>query len=488
MASSTYQRASLMLQKAKGPKWKRELVSDHKFDFMDVEAFRETTCLLSIRYLILLCSVVVSTLVYGADLWSAGILLIYDHWSLSTQPKIPFYISKWIYVGCIVISFMLLAWEIRKTRTVMETRDISLAVTNPLAYRTYSIKSYSHFCLLQKIKSSTKWSDVIIFYVFYTLKTWKRVIIAQGPRQIIAGVTVYALLKSAWTAENGSFKFSADWDTYGQDWPQRVALFLMSFTCILWVISAIQIVLAVFLYFPILCQIQGNLKEYCCHKIDKRIDELLEKQRKKRLREREKYSNSISSKKSKSKSQKKNNKQPIDETIPALPTLPNVALYAGEKTDASWLYQQPQQQHSFGNYYDSQPMTPLESSYSLARNPTKYSPYNDASYQSQMYQPAGAYTQESTNDYYYSQQYQQQYSNTINAPTGTTPATTGYNKPHEYNDDIDTSVYNNKVIYSNAINPGDSTYNSSEQKESFNRGVNDPHLPTQEDIHDDAFN
>lgn len=65
---------------------------------------------------------------------------------------------------------MLLAWEIRKTRNVMETRDISLAVTNPLAYKTYSVKSYSHFCLLQKIKNSTKWSDVIIFYVFYTLK------------------------------------------------------------------------------------------------------------------------------------------------------------------------------------------------------------------------------------------------------------------------------------------------------------------------------
>lgn len=65
---------------------------------------------------------------------------------------------------------MLLAWEIRKTRSVMETRDISLAVTNPLAYRTYSLKDYSYFCLLQKIKNSTKWSDVIIFYVFYTLK------------------------------------------------------------------------------------------------------------------------------------------------------------------------------------------------------------------------------------------------------------------------------------------------------------------------------
>lgn len=32
---------------------------------------------------------------------------------------------------------------------------------------------------------------------------WKRVIVAQGPRQIIAGITLYALLFSAWTDANG---------------------------------------------------------------------------------------------------------------------------------------------------------------------------------------------------------------------------------------------------------------------------------------------
>ncbi|KAL0136889.1 hypothetical protein V8B55DRAFT_1543456 [Mucor lusitanicus] len=435
--SNAYKRASLVLQKATGPKWKQELVSDHKFDFIDIEDFREHNCMLAIRYILLLCSVVVSVMVYGADLWSAAILLIYDKWSLSTQPKIPFYISKWIYVGCIALSFMLLAWEIRKTRNVMATRDISLAVTNPLAYRTYSVRSYIHFCLLQKIKSSTRWS-------------WKRVIVAQGPRQIIAGITVYALLKSAWTDANGGFKFSDDWDTYGKDWPQRVALVLMCFTCILWILSALSILLAVLLYFPILCQIQGNLKEYCCHKIDKRIDELLEKQRKKRLRENErKYANSISSKKSK-RHNKKDGDQVI-EAMPALPTLPkidNVDLYAGEKKNSPWLYQHHEQQNSF--YYDSQPMTPLESSYSLQRNPTnKYDPYNEApriQYQNSVHQPAKAYTQpdNTTSNYYYSQQPQYSdhstaYNTPTTAPSYNQPAshdtsTTTVNKPHARDD------------------------------------------------------
>lgn len=76
--SNAYKRASLVLQKATGPKWKQELVSDHKFDFIDIEDFREHNCILTIRYIILLCSVVVSVMVYGADLWSAAILLIYD--------------------------------------------------------------------------------------------------------------------------------------------------------------------------------------------------------------------------------------------------------------------------------------------------------------------------------------------------------------------------------------------------------------------------
>ncbi|EPB86202.1 hypothetical protein HMPREF1544_07014 [Mucor circinelloides 1006PhL] len=445
--SNAYKRASLVLQKATGPKWKQELVSDHKFDFIDIEDFREHNCILTIRYIILLCSVVVSVMVYGADLWSAAILLIYDKWSLSTQPKIPFYISKWIYVGCIALSFILLAWEIRKTRNVMATRDISLAVTNPLAYRTYSVKSYIHFCLLQKIKSSTRWSDVIIFYVFYTLKGWKRVIVAQGPRQIIAGITVYALLKSAWTDANGGFKFSDDWDTYGKDWPQRVALVLMCFTCILWILSALSILLAVLLYFPILCQIQGNLKEYCCHKIDKRIDELLEKQRKKRLRENErKYANSISSKKSK-KNHKKDGDQVI-EVMPALPTLPkinNVDLYAGEKKNSPWLYQHHEQQNSF--YYDSQPMTPLESSYSLQRNPTnKYDPYNEApriQYQNSIHQPTKAYTQpDNMSSYYYSQQPQYSANSASYHTPNTAPSynhlpsydSSAPNKPHAYDD------------------------------------------------------
>ncbi|KAI9322820.1 hypothetical protein BX666DRAFT_1898694 [Dichotomocladium elegans] len=281
------QRASQFIKVQRGPKWKRELVPDHKFAYIDVDEFRKATCYNGFRYVLLFISIIISAATYIADLWSMCILLIYEQWSLSTEPMIPLKISKWIYVACIALSFLLLAWDIYKCRNVLDTDDISLAVTNPMAYHYNSVKSFSRFCLFRKINDSRKTSDMAAFYVFYTLKGWKKLLFAQSPRQIIAAFTVAALLKTAWT-KKGTFHIDDDWDAYGDDWQQRVALILMSFTCLIWAISMIELMIACVLYIFVFCQIQGNLKEYCCHKIDKRISELIEKQKRKRIREQEK--------------------------------------------------------------------------------------------------------------------------------------------------------------------------------------------------------
>ncbi|KAI9033869.1 hypothetical protein CLU79DRAFT_692580 [Phycomyces nitens] len=261
----------------KGPKWKREHVADHKFDFVDVDEFHDSGCWMAFKFILLYFSIAVSTLVYCAELWTAGILLIYDASIIDCSqimptfyPLIRFEISKWIYVGCIILSFLLLAWESIKAKKIIKSRNISYAATNVMASRFYSMKSYSHFCLFQTIHASRKLTDYVAFFVFFTLKGWKRLLFAQSPRQIIAGMTVYALLRSAWTNKDNNFEFTTNWSEYGEDWSQRMALVLMSFTCILWCLSFLSFVLSCLLYLPVLCHIQGNLKEYCCHKIDKR--------------------------------------------------------------------------------------------------------------------------------------------------------------------------------------------------------------------------
>ena len=59
------------------------------------------------------------------------------------------------------------------------------------------------------------------------------------------------------------------------------SLLFVSFA--IWAASVIALVIAFMIYIPLLCQIQGNLKEYCVHKIDKRLSQLFERlSRKKR--------------------------------------------------------------------------------------------------------------------------------------------------------------------------------------------------------------
>jgi hypothetical protein len=142
---------------------------------------------------------------------------------------------------------------------------------------------------------------------------WKRLLLADGPRQSINALILY----SFWKVNNQS------WDP--EDYLSEKdlltsALFLtMMFTVVVFAGSVLLLIVAAFCYVPLLCYIQGNLKvciillltevscwllgikEYCCHKVDKvcidrnlqcsllmaflqRIAELIKRKNKLRLR------------------------------------------------------------------------------------------------------------------------------------------------------------------------------------------------------------
>jgi len=57
----------------------------------------------------------------------------------------------------------------------------------------------------------------------------------------------------------------------------------MLLTVAIWALSFIRLLVAAVLYWPLLvCHIRGNLKEYCCHKVDKRISQILADRRRRR--------------------------------------------------------------------------------------------------------------------------------------------------------------------------------------------------------------
>src|SRR5258705_8761772 len=127
--------------------------------------------LMIFRYLWLYLVVLKSFLVYVSDIFSAVTMLTTKNWSNEIFKQcqdirgcvfIPFTIGKWLFVSCILVSFLLashlcsvfgnirslsiiqLAYESRKAKKIIQCRDISSAFTNVLAHDYYSLSEFIH--------------------------------------------------------------------------------------------------------------------------------------------------------------------------------------------------------------------------------------------------------------------------------------------------------------------------------------------------------
>ncbi|KAE8538218.1 hypothetical protein D1P53_005557 [Cryptococcus gattii VGV] len=280
--------------------WKREVVPDHKFDFINIKEFHKGDIWTRIkwvivtdgirpltlhRYILRYVFLLKSVAVYALDIFTAVTMVSSDHWTNAITSRcdsdcavdVQFKIAKWVFVGCIIFSFLLLGYETYKAKKVIDSRDISYAFTNLLANDYYSFRSYDNFCLFCQIESSSKKKDDLAFFIFFTFKGWKRLLLADGPRQSINAILLYSF------AAANNFQ-TTDIPAYWDNSPiTALLLFSMIFTVLIFAGSLLLLIVAAVTYIPLLCYIQGNLKEYVCHKIDKRIAELIKKKQRQRM-------------------------------------------------------------------------------------------------------------------------------------------------------------------------------------------------------------
>lgn len=145
-----------------------------------------------------------------------------------------------------------------------------------MANNYYSLRSYDHFCFFCQINNSKKKKDEFVFFVFFTFKGWKRLLVADGPRQVINAFTLYVFASRV--------HFSSDVSDYYQgNYFTAIMLLAMMFTVLVFAASFLMLIIAALMYIPLVIYIKGNLKEYACHKIDKRISELVRYKKKMRL-------------------------------------------------------------------------------------------------------------------------------------------------------------------------------------------------------------
>ncbi|KAF9514237.1 hypothetical protein BS47DRAFT_1372350 [Hydnum rufescens UP504] len=269
--------------------WKREVVPDHKFDFVDTRDYHSNSWGIRLQYMWLYILLTKSLLVYLSDLYTAITMLSSSSWSngifarctqlgLNNCVVVDFQIGKWIFVGCIILGYLLLIYEGWKAKKIIVSRDISYAFTNVMANNYYSLRSYDHFCFFCQIENSTKKKDDFAFFIFFTFKGWKSLIFSDGPRQAINALTLY----SFWLVNQGSFqKMQVYFDA--QILATKGLLISILFTTVVFFGSLLLLIIAALCYIPLLCYIQGNLKEYCCHKVDKRISELMKRKNRQRI-------------------------------------------------------------------------------------------------------------------------------------------------------------------------------------------------------------
>ena len=115
-------------------------------------------------------------------------------------------------------------------------------------------------------------SNSRVIYGDLTFSGWKRLILAEFPRQFLNALIVSDLYsQSSKKPENGKKLFQTISSAFeSQTQEGRVYLSLQCITITIWIISALGLLIAFFVYIPLLCTIRGNLKEYCVHKVDKR--------------------------------------------------------------------------------------------------------------------------------------------------------------------------------------------------------------------------
>ena len=81
--------------------------------------FKSNSCVAPLSYGILYISLLISVAVYVVDTFTAANLLFFNRWSGQVQPIIPFDIARWIFAGCIILSWVLLVYRWLRAIRVM---------------------------------------------------------------------------------------------------------------------------------------------------------------------------------------------------------------------------------------------------------------------------------------------------------------------------------------------------------------------------------
>ncbi|KAF4119440.1 hypothetical protein GMORB2_4754 [Geosmithia morbida] len=233
---------------------------------------------------------ILSVAVYALDSFTAVNLLIFDKWSSNIEPGIPLKVSKWIFSGCIILSFLNLGYEAVRAVRVMKRRNVAECYLDSLAVRWESARvgrgqGYRRFLVFAELTKGKKGGQYVALFTYFSLQSWIRVLICSGPRQVINAFTFKSLYESRLAVNESSVEgsLSTFFEKIGalakEDYQQSLVLGSMAFTLIVWIFSLLFLLAAVLCYITFLWhwipRADGGLTGYCERKINEALKRIV---------------------------------------------------------------------------------------------------------------------------------------------------------------------------------------------------------------------
>ncbi|SMN19368.1 similar to Saccharomyces cerevisiae YML047C PRM6 Pheromone-regulated protein, predicted to have 2 transmembrane segments [Maudiozyma saulgeensis] len=267
-------------------------INPKKFEDINLAQFKNTRIKTLLSYLFRVWFFLILKLAFlVSDCYTCIKLLAYNSWSNNViKPYLPFNISKWLFSGCIFVSFALILWEIILGIRVLRTRNIALCYVNKFARLFQSITDYSKFCIMDMITPSNsfeKWT----FFIFFELKDCIGLLFADTPRQVINALTLWSVVITT----NRNNLDLGDLETFSDvlsriryiakyNHAEAVLLSFMLFSFAIWLFFITKLTIAImcspFVYYKLIKR--GNytsIREFCCISISNNIDSILAKQK-----------------------------------------------------------------------------------------------------------------------------------------------------------------------------------------------------------------
>ena len=262
---------------------------------MTLSDFTSKSCLTAFSYGWLWFLAILSVAVYAADTFTAVNLLAFNRWSSQINPTIPFSVSKWIFAVCIILSWVLCAYEWLRAIQAIRSGGVGRSYLDPLAVIIQSLrvdstgKGWRRFLVFAELTKSKKGADYVALFTYFQLQGAVRILLAEAPRQVVNALTLYSVMKAN-LIPDGQHAASHGHSAFDQFWinvqiladknkEQAAILSTMLFTLVIWAISALSLIIACLLYIGFLWHYiptaDGGLSNYCRRKIDRRLEKIV---------------------------------------------------------------------------------------------------------------------------------------------------------------------------------------------------------------------